>query len=222
MGADAALEGLHKSGHRIPLEIGLNPVAVHGESLVLVAIVDISERMRAREALAAREESLRRTNLELNEFVYAASHDLQEPLRKVASFCQLLELEVGDKLGQPAKEYVSFAVDGTQRMQRLIRDLLEYAKISQGPEDFDSVSVRDVVDEVIEEASQLVREVGAAFRIGELPTLYAQVHLLRQVFANLISNCIKYRSPDRQLEVVIMATVDDEQARFEVPLAVTP
>jgi PAS domain S-box-containing protein len=216
MGADASLEGLHKLGQRVPLEIGLNPVEFYGESLILVAIVDISERVRAREALAAREETLRRANHELSEFVYAASHDLQEPLRKVSSFCQLLELEVGDQLGAPAKEYIGYAVDGTQRMQRLIRDLLAYAKVTQGPEDVTSLDVRQLVDEVIDEASVCVREAEPVFRIGELPVVHAQEHLLRQVFANLITNAIKYRRHDRALEIGINASVKSNEARFVV------
>lgn len=197
MGADQVLRGLHRSGRAIPLEIGLNPVEVHGDSFTLVAIVDISERLRAREAIQARENRLQRTNQELSEFVYAASHDLQEPLRKVTAFCQLLEREAYDQLNDRSREYIRFAVDGAQRMQCLIRDLLDYSRIAQAEHDWVEVSVQDIVEETLEGLSVAIEEAGALVQVAKLPVVRSRPVLLRQIFANLVGNALKYRHAER-------------------------
>ncbi len=216
MGGDRQLYGRHKTGRMIPLEIGLNPVELAGERLILVAIVDISERLLAREAIAYRERHLLQVNESLSEFAYAASHDLQEPMRKVAGFCQLLELELGDDASEKARQYLGFAVDASTRMQNLVRDLLEYSRLSDGQHPLASVSAEDCARSAVDTLSEAIAQSGGVVRIGPLPRVRAHEVLLERVFSNLIGNAIKYRAADRPPEVDVEAVLDGAVWRFTV------
>ncbi|MEZ5285212.1 MAG: PAS domain S-box protein [Vicinamibacterales bacterium] len=122
MGAGRDLFGRRRDGVEFPVEIGLNPIETDEGVFVLASVIDIGPRKHA-------EEELRRSNEELERFAYVASHDLQEPLRTVASFVQLLARRYGDRLDGDAREYIDFAVGGAERMQRLILDLLEFSRL---------------------------------------------------------------------------------------------
>jgi PAS domain S-box-containing protein len=216
MGGDRQLYGRHKSGRMIPLEIGLNPFELDGERLTLVSIVDITERLLAREAIAFRERHLLQVNESLSEFAYAASHDLQEPMRKVAGFCQLLEGELGESASDRARQYIGFAIDASQRMQALVRDLLEYSRVSEVQHALTAVSADDCAKSAVDLLSDTIAQTGSVVRMDALPRVRAHTVLLQQVFNNLIGNAIKYRSLDRTAEIVVSAKQDGAVWRFEV------
>lgn len=216
MGQERLLYGMHSSGRSIPLEIGLNPMEFGGRQYTLVSIVDISERVKAREELLARERHLERANEELRDFVYVASHDLQEPLRKVSSFCQLLERELEGKLDDRTKEYLFYAVDGAQRMQQLIKDLLNYSRIAHEDHDWSSLSTEAVVQEVLAELSVAIEESSANIEIQDLPTVSVPAPLLHQVFTNLISNALKYRHKERPAQIHISASKKATEVQFTI------
>jgi signal transduction histidine kinase len=140
-------------------------------------------------------EELTRSNRDLEQFAYVASHDLQEPLRKVASFCQLLQRRYGGQLDERADQYIGFAVDGAQRMQRLINDLLAFSRIGRLTSGFTDVDLNRVLDEV---RSQLEARAGADGEItwAGLPTVEGEEPLLTTLFVNLIGNSLKFRRPD--------------------------
>ena len=137
---------------------------------------------------------LRRSNAELEQFAYVASHDLQEPLRKVASFCQLLQERYHGQLDERADQFIDFAVDGAKRMQQLINDLLAFSRVGRRDQPLSEVSLDDLVAAAVSDLSSIIEESGAQVSVGELPTLAVEPALIRTVFQNLIANAVKFRA----------------------------
>ena len=137
---------------------------------------------------------LARSNAELEQFAYVASHDLQEPLRKVASFCQLIEKRYADQLDDRGRQYIDFAVDGAKRMQALINDLLAFSRVGRTTDRFRPVDLHEVATAVVASLEQVIEESGATVTVGALPTVNGDPTLLNAVFQNLIGNAIKFRS----------------------------
>jgi signal transduction histidine kinase len=161
------------------------------------------------EQLKVQAEELTRSNRDLEQFAYVASHDLQEPLRKVASFCQLLQRRYAGQLDERADQYIGFAVDGAQRMQHLINDLLAFSRIGRITAGFTDVDLDRVLTEV---ASQLEeRAVDAEIAWSGLPTVEGEEPLLTTLFVNLIGNSLKFRSPDAAPVVRITARRDEDE-----------
>jgi signal transduction histidine kinase len=165
-------------------------------------VVDLGEdvdAMRSRivtelEALRVAESDLRRSNAELEQFAYVASHDLQEPLRKVASFCQLLEQRYGGQLDERADQYIGFAVDGARRMQDLINDLLAFSRVGRLEQPFTHVDCALLLERARTDLSRVIEESGTEIVVAEtLPVVHGDAGLLRLVFQNLLANSIKFR-----------------------------
>src|SRR5690606_24836778 len=135
---------------------------------------------------------LERSNRDLEQFAYVASHDLQEPLRKVASFCQLLQRRYAGKLDERADQYIAFAVDGAQRMQQLINDLLAFSRVGRTTENFERVDLGAVATAAAEQLEQARQELGGEIVIGALPTVLGDPGLLQLLMANLIGNGLKF------------------------------
>jgi PAS domain S-box-containing protein len=159
-------------------------------------ITDIGDLKQAEEHLRATLEDLTRSNRDLEQFAYVASHDLQEPLRMVSSYTQLLAERYQNQLDQDANDFIAFAVDGAKRMQRLINDLLAYSRIgrrSSAPVRLDSSAV---CQQALINLAPAIAESGAVVTCDPLPTVVADEILLIQVFQNLIGNAVKFRRPD--------------------------
>ena len=155
----------------------------------------IEARAMAQEALGvveAQKADLERSNTELEQFAYVASHDLQEPLRKVASFCQLLEKRYGDQLDERGHQYIEFAVDGAKRMQALINDLLAFSRVGRISEGFVDVDLEAVFDSVVRSLEVLIEESGATVTHDPLPTVPGEPALLAALLQNLVGNGIKF------------------------------
>jgi signal transduction histidine kinase len=165
--------------------------------------------------LQSQTEELTRSNRDLEQFAYVASHDLQEPLRKVASFCQLLQRRYAGEMDERADQYIGFAVDGAQRMQRLINDLLAFSRIGRLTNGFTDVDLNKVLGEV---KSQLEPRAGedAVITWDRLPTVEGEDPLLTTLFVNLIGNALKFRRPDVPPEVRITAERDGKEWRINV------
>ncbi|MGH3257078.1 MAG: sensor histidine kinase [Streptosporangiaceae bacterium] len=142
--------------------------------------------------LQASAEDLRRSNYELEQFAYLASHDLQEPLRKVASFCQLLQRRYAAQLDARANQYIDFAVDGAQRMQALINDLLAFSRVGQAAPEPMLVSSDSALTHARANLADELEKSGATIEAGHLPLVLAEMSLLTAVFQNLLSNALKF------------------------------
>ncbi len=177
--------------------------------------VELDERRQAESRLALYTQELRRSNAELEQFAYVASHDLQEPLRMVASFTQLLAKRYQGKLGQDADEFIGFAVDGATRMQTLINDLLAFSRVGTHARAFEPTDCNAVLQEVLTNLTISVEEARAAVTHDLLPTVPADRIQLVQLFQNLIANAIKFHSPELP-RIHLTAETQGDSWRFAV------
>ncbi|UQU62452.1 ATP-binding protein [Couchioplanes caeruleus] len=169
----------------------------------LVDGLDASQR--AREELEQRQVELHRLNTDLEQFAYVASHDLQEPLRKVASFCQMLQRRYAGALDDRAQQYITFAVDGATRMQQLINDLLAFSRIGRLYDASRPVDLDEVLDGVQQTLALSIAESGAEITRPPLPTVVGDPTLLSLLWQNLLGNAMKFRHPERAPKVEIEA-----------------
>jgi signal transduction histidine kinase len=165
---------------------------------------DITDRKNAEDSLHEHAEALERSNQELEKFAYVASHDLQEPLRMVSSYMQLLSRRYTGKIDADADEFISFAVDGAKRMQILINDLLAYSRIGTRGHEFKPVPCEEILDLALANLLTVIEETGAVVTHDTLPTVLADKTQLVQLFQNLIGNAIKFRS-DQQPHIHVSA-----------------
>ncbi|WP_251838000.1 sensor histidine kinase [Oceanitalea stevensii] len=183
------------------------PVAVSGPDEIVALAHDVDLMRRHLVAQIATTErarvELEASNRDLEQFAYVASHDLQEPLRKVASFTQLLERRYGDQLDERGHQYIAFASDGARRMQRLIQDLLAFSRLGRGDAEPTQVDVGDCLTEALDNLSELLEETGAQVTSDPLPEVLGHAGLLTQLMQNLVGNAVKFRRPDETPRVHI-------------------
>ena len=170
-------------------------------------LAELSAVRAANASLEARTEDLQRSNSELEQFAYVASHDLQEPLRKVASFCQLLQRRYAGRLDAKADEYIKHAVDGAKRMQALINDLLAFSRVGRTAQQREPVSLGLLLAQAWANLAPEVRRTKATIEQGELPVVLGEASLLTAVFQNLLSNALKFRG-DQPPRVSVSARRD--------------
>ncbi len=177
--------------------------------------LDITERKQAERKLNKTLEDLKRSNKELEQFAYVASHDLQEPLRMISSYTQLLEMRYKNKLDSDANDFIHYAVDGSKRMQRLINDLLSYSRVGTRGKSFDPTDCEVVLNQALENLKIAIEKSGANVTYDLLPTLKADDRQLIQLFQNLIDNALKFRG-DEPPKIHISASQNGNGWKFSV------
>jgi signal transduction histidine kinase len=184
----------------------IRSIAADVEDMRQRIVDELDASSAARAELDEQAAELRRSNAELEQFAYVASHDLQEPLRKVASFCQLLEKRYGDQFDERGQQYLDFAVDGAKRMQVLINDLLTFSRVGRLNATLVEVNLDTVLDEAIANVATAITETGAEIdRSGPLPRVLGDPTLLIMLWQNLVSNAVKFRREDQAPRIAITA-----------------
>ena len=204
-----------KSGRYIWLETSGEPLFnEQGEVVhILTSSRDVSERVRSEEALARTNSALKQRNRELQDFAYVASHDLQEPLRKIRAFAGLMEEDYGASVDETGQYYLDRMKDAAARMSTLISDLLAFSRVTTNPHPFEEVDLSKVLSDVLSDLEILIGEVGGRVEAGPLPTLEADPTQMRQLLQNLIGNALKFRRFEVPPVVQVQATT--EQRRRE-------
>lgn len=203
MGDRRDLFGLCQDGTAVPVEIGLNPVSGSEDGEIIASIVDVSERRRYEQRIKLHNEALERSNKELEEFAFIASHDLREPLRKIISFSRLLLSSDYGKFTEEGQEFTQYIVGAAERMRELLESLLSYSRVTSQGRRFVETDIAEVVEQVQADLQLHIEETQATIEVGELTQIDADSSQFRQLLQNLVSNALKYRHPERAPHIVI-------------------
>lgn len=215
MGTGRDLHGLRKEGREFPVEVGLNPITTPQGRFVLCTIVDITARKQAELVLARQAEELARSNEELEQFAYVASHDLQEPLRMVSSYTALLADRYGENLDDAAHRYIHFAQDGATRMRGLIDDLLAFSRVRSRGREIVATNAASALERALHVLHIAIDSSGARIDTQVDADVLADTIQLTQVFQNLISNSLKFRA-EAPPELVITSHREGATVTFGV------
>lgn len=209
LGRTVEIEGLRKDGAEFPIELRVDAWSSGGRRFFTGIVRDITERRR-------REEEILKLNKELEAFSYSVSHDLRTPLRAIDGYSRMLQEDCGPALDDTAKRYIDVIRSGTQRMGRLIDDLLTFSRTGRKPLDIFSIDVAAVVHSAFEEveAAHPGREI--ELRVGELPRCFGDPALIRQVFVNLLSNAVKYTRGRRPGIIEVSGRLEGGEAVYAV------
>lgn len=207
----------HKDGHAIDVSISISPVSeVNVQEGAVVIARDIRERMRAQEELHSAMRRLEASNRELEDFAYVASHDLQEPLRKIQAFGDRLKAKHAGELAPQARDYVDRMQAAAKRMQILINDLLTFSRVTTKAQPFTPVDLGQIAREVAHDLELRAHDAGGEISIGALPSIDADPLQMRQLLQNLVSNALKFHREGVPPRVEVSGESDNGRARVVV------
>lgn len=207
MGGDRIVAGIRKDGGEFPVEVGLGTLATSEGVRIVATILDISRQREDEAKLLAANAELARKNGDLDEFVYMASHDLQEPIRKLISFSELLPGDLGGELPERAAMDLGFITESAYRMRQLIQDLLVLSRAGKASLQIREVDLGQCVASVLDVLADKIESLGATIHVPELPRVTADAFLMTQLFQNLITNSLKFVAEG--VRPVVFVTVED-------------
>ena len=196
LGKRVEVTAVRANGESFPAEMAMTISHEQGAPVMTFFVRDLSERKKAERKQARYASELKRSNRELEDFAYVASHDLQEPLRKIRMFGDRLELKCGEMLDETGVECVGRMRSAATRMQNLIDGLLTLSRITTRAQNFEKVDLREVVDEVVSDLEIQIEQAEGLIEVGKLPMIQADHLQMRQLLQNLIANALKFRRPD--------------------------
>lgn len=196
-------EIITRSGKIVPVQISASMTMFGNKPIIQGIFRDITEKKQAEEALKQKKEELERSNKELEQFAYMASHDLQEPLRKVTAFSDRLDAEFGKTINQKGRDYLKRMKRSANDMKQLMDDLLNYARVTKKAKPFESVNLGEIVQEALMDLEVRVAQSEAQIKVGNLPEIQADRRQMRELFTNLLSNAIKFRKKDVPPQIII-------------------
>lgn len=203
IGTAREVAGRRKDGSVFPMALSVGELNSPGTRMFVGIIHDISDFVAAREKIEAQAKDLERSNRDLERFAFVASHDLQEPLRKISSFGQLLELEYAEAVRGDGSTYINYMVDAAKRMAELIEGLLEYSRVTTRGATFQQVALTPLIDEILSDLSLPIQEASASITVDTKDIIYGDATQLRQLLQNLVANALKFRRKDRECEIDI-------------------
>ena len=207
--------GRRVDGSEFPMEVSITQTDRSGQPLYVALVRDTTQRKRFEAELRTQRAELEVMNRELEDFAYLSSHDLQEPLRKIRSFAQLLRQRIGATLEERSVSYLDYIEEAGGRLHALIRDLLEYSRTSRGPLTLEAVDLKQLAAAVVNDLSTAIAEAQATVQLGKLPVVQADATQMRLLLQNLLSNALKFRGPQPPL-IAVWAEVDASTCRLSV------
>jgi len=209
------LTALHRSGKEFPIELTIVPMRQKEHEFFCAFIRDITDRREAEARQNQYAEDLKQKNTELEQFAYVASHDLQEPLRTVSGFVELLRRHYKDNADENVDKYINYITDASDRMRKLVQDLLDYSRLGK-QRILETIDCNEVVQNVLSDLTMAIQESQAIVHVDPLPVISGYPTEIKQLFQNLLSNSLKFRKPGEPPVIKVSVTAKEDLWLFSV------
>jgi len=209
------ISALHRNGNEFPIELTIIPMRLKEHDFFCAFIRDITERREAEDRQKEYAQDLKRKNIELEQFAYVASHDLQEPLRTVSGFVELLKRHYKEDTNENVIKYINYITDASDRMRRLVQDLLDYSRLGR-ERILEPIDCNSLVQEVLSDLTMAIQESKAVINIDALPVISGYATEMKQLFQNLLSNSLKFRKPGEPPVIKISVIPREDNWQFSV------
>jgi PAS domain S-box-containing protein len=209
------ISALHRNGNEFPIELTIIPMRLKEHDFFCAFIRDITERREAEARQKEHAEALKHKNIELEEFAYVASHDLQEPLRTVSGFVELLKRHYKEETNENVIKYINYITDASDRMRRLVQDLLDYSRLGR-ERNLEQIDCNSLVQEVLSDLTMAIQDSRAVIHIDALPAILGYTTEMKQLFQNLLSNSLKFRKRGEPAMINVSVVPKEEHWQFSV------